>query len=278
MTERPADLALDTPREGPEDDVEMGFFEHLGELRKRIIRVLWGLIPGVVVGWIFREWILDFLLGPLGVALQAQGIDEPQIHFKGLTDPFVAYVKIALITGLLASAPWTFHQIWAFVSPGLYRREKWLAVPFVIFSTVCFAGGAVFGYVVVFPLGFGALLEFSGPLPTGSIGLTPTIMINEYLTFVTRMLLAFGLVFEIPVVVTFLAAAGIVDWKQLLKFGRWWIVLAAVLASILTPPDVGSQVLMLGPLIFLYYFSVLLAFFFGWRRKKAEDAAEGDGG
>jgi len=280
---RPADLALrqdvaDTPeRTGPEDDVEMGFFEHLGELRIRIVRVLWGMIPGVALGWIFRAQILEFALQPLAYALDVLDLGDPQIHFKGLTDPFVAYVKIALISGLLVSAPWTFWQIWAFVSPGLYRREKYLAVPFIVASTVCFAGGAVFGYMVVFPMGMETLLGLAGTLPSETMSLTPTIMIDEYMTFVTRMLLAFGLVFEIPVIVTFLAAAGIVNWRQLLSFGRWWVVIAACLAAVLTPPDVGSQLLMLGPLIALYYLSVLLAFFFGWRRSKREAAAEESG-
>jgi sec-independent protein translocase protein TatC len=280
---RPADLALrqgaktpppssPTPS-GPEDDVEMGFFDHLGELRTRIIRVLYGVIPGLIVGWIFRAEILEFALQPLAFALRTLELGEPQVHFKGLTDPFVAYVKIALITGLLASAPWTFWQVWAFISPGLYRREKLLAVPFIVASTVCFAGGALFGYFVVFPMGMETLLGLAGKLPSESMTLQPTIMIDEYMTFVTRMLLAFGVVFEIPVVVTFLAAAGIVDWKQLLSFGRWWVVIAAALASVLTPPDVGSQLLMLGPLIALYYLSVLLAFIFGWRRAKREQAA-----
>jgi sec-independent protein translocase protein TatC len=143
----------------------------------------------------------------------------------------------------------------------------------VLASTVCFAGGAFFGYRVVFPLGFETLLGFD-PLPSASIRVVPTIMLTEYMGFATCMLLAFGTVFEVPVVVTFLALVGIVNWKQLLKFGRWWVVIASIIAAVLTPPDVGSQMLMLVPLVVLYFMSVGLAYLFG---PKVEPEAKAGG-
>jgi sec-independent protein translocase protein TatC len=260
------------PDVNPEDDVEMSFFDHLGELRSRLIRALWALVPGVALGWIFKEELLDFLLDPFVAAWRTQGLGEPSLHFANPIDPFVAYLKLALVAGALFAAPWIFWQLWGFISPGLYRREKRLAIPFVLASTLCFVGGAFFGYAVVFPLGFETFLGFAGMLPSGSIRIQPTIMINEYLSFATRMLLAFGITFEIPVVVTFMAAAGIVTWRQLLSFGRWWVIIATLLASLLTPPDVGSQVLMLGPLIALYFMSVGIAFVITYRREKRERA------
>lgn len=259
--------------EMPEDDVEMSFFDHLGELRVRLIRALWGLIPGMALAWGYKETLLEWLVWPMTQAWKKLDLGEPTLHFANPVDPFVAYLKIAVIVGLMVASPWVFWQIWSFISPGLYRKEKRLAIPFVLASTLFFAGGAIFGYFIVFPLGFETFLGFAGKLPSETLKITPTIMINEYLTFSTRMLLAFGLVFETPVVITFLAAAGIVDWKQLLKFGRWWVLIAAVLAALLTPPDVGSQLLMLGPLIALYYISVGIAFFFGTKRKKEREAA-----
>lgn len=264
-----AETHAESPK-GPEDDVAMGFFDHIGELRKRAIRAVIGLVPGIVIAWAYKEYLLDLFTRPLVDAFQRLGFAQT-LHFKSLTDPFMAYMKISLISGVLIASPWIFWQIWQFIAPGLYRRERRLALPFVLASTVCFAGGAVFGYLIIFPMGFETLLGLAGPLPSGEMRLVPTIMIDDFLTFATRLLLAFGLVFEVPVVVTFLAAAGIVDWKQLLRFGRWWVVIAAVLAAILTPPDVGSMLMMLIPLILLYYMSVGLAFFFGTKKPREPD-------
>lgn len=256
----------------PEDDVQMGFFEHLTELRKRLLRALYGVIPGVGVAWLFKEQLLDFLLAPLILAWHKLGLGEPEIHFANPIDPFVAYLKIAIIIGIILATPWIFWQVWGFISPGLYRRERYLAIPFVLASTICFAGGSFFGYAIVFPMGFEMFLGFAGELPSQAITMRPTIMINEYLSFSTRLLLAFGVVFEVPVVITFLAAAGIVDHIQLIKFARWWVLVATLLSAFLTPPDVASQLMMLIPLIILYFIGVGIAWIFSFKRKKKADA------
>jgi sec-independent protein translocase protein TatC len=187
----------------------------------------------------------------------------PTVHFANPVDPFVAYTKLSIICGLLFASPWVFYQLWAFVAPGLYKRERNLAIPFVLASTIFFAGGAFFGYAVVFPAGFETLLGLSGMLPNSTIRVQPTIMLDEYMDFATHMLLAFGVVFEVPVIVTFLSLVGLVNWKQLYAFGRWWVVIASVIAAVLTPPDVGSQMMMLIPLVTLYFLSVGIAYFLG---------------
>jgi sec-independent protein translocase protein TatC len=252
----------------PEDDVEMGFFDHLGELRFRLIRSIYGVVPGLAVGWIFREELLGALIEPFRLGWESVGMDgDPHLVFLNPIDPFVAYLKIAVIIGVLTGGPWLFWQLWAFISPGLYRKEKRLAIPFVVVATAFFMAGLSFGYFVVFPLAFEYFLEFAVILP-GGVTLEPEIAISEILTFEMRMLLAFGIVFELPVVVSFMAAANIVHWKQLLKFSRWWVLISTVLASLLTPPDVGSQLLMLGPLIILWFVSVLFAFFIQRGRKE----------
>lgn len=256
--------------DAPENDVEMGFFEHLGELRSRLVKSILGMIVPMGVAWYFKEWLLDWLLAPLVTAWHQLGLEEPRVHFANPIDPFLAYMKIAIVAGILGAAPWIFYQLWSFIAPGLYKREKVMAIPFVLGSTICFAGGAIFGYAVVFPMGFETLLSFAEQLPSGTIEITPTIMINEYLSFATRMLLAFGVVFEIPVVVITLATLGVVDWRGLLKFGRWWVIIATVVAALLTPPDVASQLLMLIPLVGLYFLSVLFVAIIGFRRKKKE--------
>lgn len=258
----------------PEDDVEMGFFEHIGELRTRLIHALLGVVPGVAVGWAFKERLLELLVAPLIEAWKSRGLGEPSLHFANPIDPFIAYIKMAIIAGILVALPWIFWQLWLFISPGLYRRERRMALPFVLMSTVFFVGGTVFGYLVVFPLGFDTLLGFAGKLPSAEMDIQPTIMITEYLSFASRLLLAFGIVFELPVVVTFLAALGVVNWRQLLRFSRWWILVSTVLAALLTPPDVVSQLLMLIPLVGLYFLSIGLAWLFGWRRQRRTEAAE----
>jgi len=247
----------------------MSFFDHLSELRSRLVKSLIAIIPAVGVSWAFREQMLDWMVKPLIEAYAALHLGPPKLHFMNPIDPIAAYLKMSVIAGLLLASPWIFWQLWAFVSPGLYSREKKMALPFVFFSTVCFVGGALFGYFVVFPRGFETFLGFAGMLPSHNITIEPTITMSEYLDFTTQMLLAFGVVFEVPVVVTFLAAAGIVNWKQLLNFGRWWILIAAIVSAVLTPtPDVASQLMMLIPLVVLYFVSVVVAFFVG--RKPVE--------
>jgi sec-independent protein translocase protein TatC len=262
------------PSENPEDDLYMGFFEHLGELRSRLVKALLGVVPGVALGWLFKERLLDLLVEPLITAWKKRGLGDPSIHFANPIDPFVAYLKMAIVAGVLVASPWIFWQLWKFVSPGLYRRERRLAVPFVLASTLFFVGGSLFGYTVVFPLGFETFLGFAGKLPSQSVEIQPTIMINEYLSFSTRLLLAFGIVFEVPVVITFLSAAGIVDWRQLLKFSRWWILVATLLSALLTPPDVGSQMLMIGPLVGLYFISIGFAWLFTRKKTRQGEPEE----
>ncbi len=256
-------------------DVPMTVWEHLSDLRKRIVRALLGILPCMMIAWELKEQLLDYLVAPLTKAWLKLGLGEPTLHFANPVDPFVAYLQISLVVGLLFASPWVFYQLWAFIAPGLYDKEKAYAIPFALASAVFFAGGAFFGYSVVFPLGFESLLAMGGMLPSHLIKVQPTIMIDQYLTFATRMLLAFGVVFEVPVVVTFLALAQIVNWKQLLKFGRYWVLLASVIAALLTPPDVGSMLMMMGPLIVLYYMSVGIAYLVG-PKVEPEPAGEDD--
>ena len=259
---------------GPEDDVEMGFFEHIGELRTRLMRAIYGLVPAVFLTWAYKEKLLDIIFEPLRKAWIARHFQgAPSVHFANPVDAFMANMQVALIAGLVLASPWMFWQLWAFVSPGLYRKEKLLALPFVLVSTIFFVGGVVFGYLIVFPMGLGELFAFAGTLPSG-MTVTPTIMVDAYLDLATRMLLAFGVVFEVPVIVTFLALADIVTWRQLLQFSRWWLVVASILSAVLTPPDVASQMMMLIPLVVLYMISVGIAMLVQIPRARKAKAAD----
>lgn len=251
----------------PEDDTPMGFFEHLGELRTRLLRSLLGIFPGAVVAWIYRDHLLGFMVAPFTRAWKELNVDgAPKLVFLNPIDPFVVYIKMAMVAGFVVALPWVFWQFWAFISPGLYRREKRLAIPFVIVSTLFFAGGISFGFWVILPIAFRYFLQFATELPSG-LSLEATIAMGEILSLEIRLLIAFGAVFELPVVIGFLAGAGIVNWKQLLAFSRWWSLIAAVLSALLTPPDPASMLMMFGPLMGLYYLSVGIAYVVGPKKK-----------
>jgi sec-independent protein translocase protein TatC len=169
-----------------------------------------------------------------------------------------------------------FYQAWSFISPGLYAQEKRYVIPFVLASTVCFTIGGLFGWFYIFPPTFETLMDFSGKLPGGVVEIEPTLMMGEYISFISQMLLVFGITFEVPVVITFLSLAGMVTHQQLIKFGRWWIVVASLLAAVLTPTqDALSMLLLMGPLIGLYYVAVVLSYFIDLRRKRETPAEVG---
>ncbi len=268
------------PKSGddPEDDVEMSFMEHLVELRKYLVRSVWGFIPGIIVAWLYREEILIFLAYPFVHAYEELHLGQAQLHFANPADLLVQYMLIALVCGGIFGSPWAFAQLWQFISPGLYRREKMMAIPFVFMSTLFFVGGAFFGYWFVLPPAFTALLSFAGDLTdvglggAGALRLEPTIMIDQYIEVSLRLLIALGVVFEEPILIGFISYIGLVNWRQLLEFSRWWVVIASVVAAILTPtPDIATMMLVMVPLVVLYYLGILFAYLFG---PKAPTAAE----
>ncbi|MFO0569802.1 MAG: twin-arginine translocase subunit TatC [Polyangiaceae bacterium] len=252
----------------------MTFWEHLEELRSRIVRALFAFLIGTVVCWIYREKLLTWLTKPFIDAWNTGHIGgKAALHFPAPASLFVAYVKIAIVGGLVLALPVILYQLWAFVAPGLYAREKRLGLPFVVSSCLLFAGGGYFGWKIAFPVAFQYLLGFSGPVGTEGFEVKPTVMIDDYIEFVSRMLIAFGAVFELPVLIFFLSLAGVVTHKHLLKFFRYFIVVAFVVAAVITPPDVTSQFLLAIPLIALYGLSIGIA----WAvdRSRAKTASSG---
>lgn len=284
---KPAEEEAD--RDMPEDDSPMTFWEHLDELRKRITFAVVALVVAVLVAWEIREPVLDALTQPFIEAWVEQKIKgDPNLNFSAPGAGFTANFQVSMVIGVALAAPVIFYQIWAFVAPGLYAREKKFVIPFVLLSTLLFVGGGYFGWRAAFPIAFNYFLGFSGKLGTHGLQIQPTIMLDNYLDFVIQMLLAFGLIFELPLFLLFLSIAGIVNYLTLLKFGRWFILIAVIVAALLTPPDVTSQIIMAIPLILLYFLSVGLAAIFGkqptpeqkkafWesRKKKKEEAAAG---
>jgi len=251
-----------------EADVEktMSFWEHLDELRDRLRRAVLAYVIAAFGAWYIREWLLGWLVMPFRKAWVEQNLPGPPLlHFAAPSDAFTAYVKQSLIAALVIAAPVIFWQVWAFIAPGLYAKEKKSAVAFVVSSSSLFMGGGLFGWRVAFPLAFNYFLSLSGNLGEHGVVITPTVMMIDYLDFVGQMLLAFGFIFEIPILVLFLSMAGIVNYLQLWSFGRWFILVSFIVGAALTPPDITSQLVMALPMCVLYFFSIGLAYVFGKR-------------
>ena len=245
----------------------MTFWEHLAELRARIIKMLIGYALGVGAAWAYREPLLEWLTRPFVEAWRAGQVPgSVSLHFAAPAALFTAYLKIALLGGVVFALPLILYQAWMFVSPGLYSREKRYAVPFVAASCLLFASGGYFGWRVAFPIAFQYLLGFAGPVGSGAFQVMPTVMVGDYLEFVLQMLVAFGVTFELPVVVFFLTVAGLVDHTHLLRYWRHFVVSAFIVGAILSPPDVASQCLLSVPLCILYGLSIGIAYVFRTRR------------
>jgi sec-independent protein translocase protein TatC len=237
------------------------FTAHLEELRKRLIVCFIAVGIGFVLCYGFKERLFDVLTKPL-ISVMETG---DKIIFTGLPEAFFTYLKVAFLAGIILAAPVIFYEFWMFVAPGLYQKEKRLLLPVVMLSTVFFVGGALFGYFIVFPWGFKFFLGFA------SETIKPLPSMREYLSFSAKMLLAFGIVFELPLIITFLARMGLVSVDFLKKNRKYALLLFFVGAAILTPPDVVTQIMMALPLIALYEISIIGARVFSKKKIEAED-------
>lgn len=235
----------------------MTLFRHLEELRGRIIKMSFAFVLGFGIAWSQKELILERLARPL-----LEVWPEATLHFDAPAALFVAYARLSALAGFVVALPILLWQIWAFVAPGLYSREKRYAAPFVLASCGLFVGGSYFGYELPIPLAFKFLIGLADPLGKRGVPLKPTIMIADYLDFVVRMLLAFGLCAELPILVFFLAIAGLVNHRHLIKFFRYFLVIDVIVAAVVTPPDVLSQLLLALPLAGLYAVSIGVAWVF----------------
>ncbi len=237
--------------------------EHLTELRDRLIHSFIAVGAGFIIAYCFKEKIFAILTAPL---VKAMG-DNSKMIFTGLPEAFFTYLKVALLAGILFSTPVLFYEFWMFISPGLYSREKKFILPLVLLSLFFFLLGSSFGYFIVFPYGFKFFLGFSNE----TIQAMPSM--KEYLGFAAKMLLAFGFVFELPLVITFMARMGLVSVDFLKKNRKYAILIFFTGAAIITPPDVITQTMMAIPLIILYEISIIGAKFF---QKEKIDRQEED--
>ncbi len=241
-------------------DAKLPLTAHLEELRWRLIKALLAIAIGFAASYTFAEQLFAFLASPL-FALNTGDPTHAPVHLigTGLVEAFFTKLKVALIAGVFAALPVILFQLWRFVAPGLYEKEKRYVVPFVTFGTLFFFSGAAFCYWMVLPVGYKFFIE-----QYDTIQVSPELRISEYLTFTARMLLAFGATFEMPVLAFFLARIGLLTHTMMIAYVRYAILIIFIVAAVLTPgPDVASQLLMAGPLLVLYALSILVAYLFG---------------
>jgi sec-independent protein translocase protein TatC len=261
-------LKRDPGADGDRDDddaddgeAKMSFLEHLDELRKRIIYSAISIFVGFLIAFIFIQRLFDFVMKPLQAGLPA----GQHLIYTEPTEAFVLYLTIAGIAGAVIALPLVMTQVWLLIAPGLYSHEKKMAIPFVLLSSLCFVAGAAFSHYVVFPLTWKFFVSFT----------------SDYLTFMPRiepafalyikMILAFGLVFQMPTIVLFLARMGVVTAGFLWRHTKYALLIIVIVSAIVTPDGGGvSLVAMSVPLFFLYLFSILLAWIFGKKKRNAE--------
>lgn len=239
-----------------EDDGQgMGLLDHLEELRAVIMQSGIAAIAATILCWFWSADLLQFMINP---------IRDKGVYFTEPNEAFMVRLKISAVAGLFVMAPFIFFKIYGFVLPGLYRRERKLVTPLLISTTVLFYSGVVFAFWVVIPQVITFLLGYGTDL------VQPLIGVGPYFSFVSRMCLAFGLVFELPLLVLALSAAGIIDPRMLLRTWRFAIVGVFTVSAILTPPDVPSQVMMALPVLVLYFGSALVSLLVVRRRRKED--------
>jgi sec-independent protein translocase protein TatC len=245
------------------DDTKLPLTVHLAELRTRLFWILGAWLAAAIAAWNFRDPIFGYLLQP---ATQALGPEGGPLQAIAPTEILFTHIKCALLAGFVASLPVTFWHLWGFIAPGLYPNEKRATLPFVLVSTVLFIGGALFGHTFVFPIIYKFFASFSSDYVQAAWTMREVFSMN------VQLILAFGTGFELPVVVYFLAAAGIVEPKGLLRGTKYGVLVSFVVGAVLTPsPDIVSQLLLAGPLSVLYLLGVAAAYLFAPRRRKGTE-------
>jgi sec-independent protein translocase protein TatC len=265
-----SDVADDNP-----DDKKMPLMEHLIELRRRLI---WSLVAFVVcflISFFFANTIFDFLTRPLATIWEGQ--EGRHLIYTALQEKFFANVKVAMFGGLVLAFPVIASQIWGFVAPGLYKNEKVAFLPFLVATPIMFVIGASFVYFIFVPNAFRFLTSFEEVAHGGALAITAEPKVSEYLDFVIQLILGFGIVFELPVLLTLLVSAELLETKTLAKQRRYAIVVGFIISAILTPPDALSMMMMAIPLVGLYEISIVIGRIIEARRRRrraAEEAAE----
>ena len=244
------------------DDSKMSFLSHLRELRQRIFYTLAGLLLGTLICFSWAPEMFELLRQPLAE------IQDQQMIVIGPLEMFITYLKLAVLAGLFLTSPWILAQIWFFIAPGLYTHEKkWLA-PFIILGSLFFIAGGYFAYAIVLPMGFEYLVQM---VPDS---VAAQFSVAVYFALVVRLILAFGIVFELPLVMWILSAAGIIHPDTYSSIRKYWLVISVALAAFLTPPDPFTQLMMAIPLVLFFEAGILGARILYKDSKTAEEENE----
>jgi sec-independent protein translocase protein TatC len=270
MATPPPETALPpSPAEQEEPGARMSFFEHLVELRKRIINSLIAIGVGMVIGLLAANRVIDFIVQPMLFALRAHHLAD-RLYYPSPATPISLYINLGLYVGIVIAMPFVLYQIWLFVAPGLYRHERRAVAGFVVSSMFLFLCGMAFGYYVMLPQVLSFLISFANYLP-----LTPLIAVNEYFDFILIVLVGLGVIFELPVLIFILSLFGIVTPKFLLKNFRYAMLIITIVAAVVTPtPDATTMLIFMAPMVLLYFVGVLVSYMV-LRKKRARDLATG---
>lgn len=231
----------------------MTIWQHLEELRRRLFISILSLFAGFVVCWFFKDRLFEVVQAPF-LQFVAKG---DRLSFISLTEPFLVYMKLSAVASLIFTSPIIFTQIWLFISPGLYKRERRYAIPFIFFSTCFFLLGCLFAYYYVFPFACKYFLEVGSQFKQD-------VRVNDYFSLFSKMILSIGLIFETPILAYFLARLGIINHHFLFSKLKYAILIAFVVSAIITPtPDLVTQTILAVPMIALYLISIVIAWIFG---------------
>ena len=230
--------------------------DHLIELRRRLLWAIGALIIATGISFIFVEEIYGFLIGPLAQAMEAG--DSRRLIYTGLTEAFFTYLKVAFFAGLFIAFPILLVQIWGFIAPGLYKNERKAFLPFLIATPILFFLGGACVYYFVIPAAWPFFLSFQSTGAETTLPIQLEARVSEYLDLIMTLIFAFGLCFELPVLLTLMGKAGLISADTLARKRKYAIILTFVVAAFLTPPDIISQILLAVPILALYEISILL--------------------
>jgi sec-independent protein translocase protein TatC len=257
------------------DDRQMPLLDHLIELRNRLMYSCAALFLGFLVCYFFAQNIYDFLVQPLADIYQGQ--TGRRMIYTGLAEAFFTYVKVAFWAGAFLTFPFVATQLWLFIAPGLYKNEKQAFLPFLLATPVLFFLGGAMAYYIIFPLAWRFFVSFETAGGDGSLPIELEARVAEYLSLVMKMIFAFGLSFQLPVGLTLMGRVGLISSQQLVQNRKFAIVGVFVVAAIITPPDIISQIGLAIPILALYEISIVAVRMIERRRAEAEAAEESKG-
>jgi sec-independent protein translocase protein TatC len=253
------------------DDKEVGFISHLAELRKRLINSFLFLITFFIACFFFAEHLYGFLVEPFAKAVKDDGSDR-RLIFTALQETFLTYLKVSFFAAFFVTCPFILMQVWKFIAPGLYKHEKIAILPYLVLTPVLFLLGGMLVYYLIMPLAIKFFLSFESTGLSTNLPIQLEAKVNEYLSLVMKLIFAFGISFQLPVVLSLLARVGIVDSEFLRKRRKYVVVIIFAAAALLTPPDPITQIGLAVPLLILYELSIFSVKFIENKKLKNSDA------